>query len=187
MTPIQLWEQMFPDQLKQEEIRWRQEMANTDFSPESFGLTSAWAKKRKKEYLENELHDIKEYKIVLLKLIAKNKKDEWSIEDTLAGTNTKIRSIEYKLNNKTKHKPFDLEAIKQVPIEAIMDRSPVYRKGDRDVYLCPLHNEKTPSFVVFKKENRYKCFGCSEGGSNIDLYMLINNCNFVEACRFLSA
>ena len=32
---------------------------------------------------------------------------------------------------------------------------------------CPLHDDKNPSFVVY--EHGFKCFGCGEGGSNIDL------------------
>lgn len=49
---------------------------------------------------------------------------------------------------------------------------------------CPLHPDQTASFSM-QKYNRYKCFGCQEKGSTIDLYMKINNTNFVQAVRAL--
>jgi len=45
------------------------------------------------------------------------------------------------------------------------------RTGDRHVGLCPFHNEKTPSFVVFDgKRPTYHCFGagCGAHGDAID-------------------
>lgn len=45
------------------------------------------------------------------------------------------------------------------------------RKGDRFVGLCPFHNEKTPSFHVWRGrrgEGRYHCHGCGADGDAID-------------------
>ena len=36
--------------------------------------------------------------------------------------------------------------------------------------LCPLHDERTPSFYVWPDEDRWYCFGCNEGGDQIDLW-----------------
>jgi hypothetical protein len=80
---------------------------------------------------------------------------------------------------------FNVADIKLIPISDIIGRAPRESKY-RDNYLCPIHNEKTPSFVVYKYENRWHCFGCSEGGDVIDLVMKINNLDFVSACRSLS-
>ena len=79
---------------------------------------------------------------------------------------------------------FDIEAIKEnVKIEDIMDRSPVQRNSEYDLYICPLHSEKTASFRVYKNQNSWYCFGaCQKGGSVIDLFMELNDCNFVTAC-----
>ncbi len=33
--------------------------------------------------------------------------------------------------------------------------------------LCPLHEEKTPSFFVNIKTGSFKCFGCGEGGGPV--------------------
>ena len=51
---------------------------------------------------------------------------------------------------------------------------------------CPLHKERTPSFNVSKDEKLWFCFGCSEGGSVIDLVMKLQGLNFVEAVKYLS-
>lgn len=82
--------------------------------------------------------------------------------------------------------PFDIGAIKSVPIETIMPSNAVYKSGDRWTYRCPLHNEKTGSFIWYKSKNTYHCFGCQENGDIIDLYQKINHCDFVTACRALT-
>ena len=45
---------------------------------------------------------------------------------------------------------------------------------------CPFHNEKTPSFKVYKDGTRFKCFGCGEGGSVIDFAMKYYNLSFKQ-------
>ena len=80
----------------------------------------------------------------------------------------------------------DIQRAKEYPIEEILGTR-TYRIGGRWKFktLCPLHNEKTPSFCV-DKNNRYKCFGCDEQGDSIDLFMKINNTNFINAVKQLS-
>ena len=51
------------------------------------------------------------------------------------------------------------------------------------VGLCPLHNEKTPSFNVNYKKNTFKCFGCGKSGDAIDFISLHNNVGFLDAVR----
>ena len=52
--------------------------------------------------------------------------------------------------------------------------------------LCPFHNEKTPSFVIFTDNNRYKCFGCQVGGDSIDFIMAYEKVSVMEAAKKLS-
>lgn len=40
---------------------------------------------------------------------------------------------------------------------------------------CPFHNEKTPSFTVYKDTNTYHCFGCGKHGDVIDFVSEIKN------------
>lgn len=42
----------------------------------------------------------------------------------------------------------------------------------REKARCPFHDEKTPSFTVY--EHGFKCYGCGEYGSNIDLLIKAN-------------
>ncbi len=53
--------------------------------------------------------------------------------------------------------------------------------------LCPFHDEKTPSFVVNRDRQTYKCFGCGEGGSAFGFLMQLENLSFPEAVRTLAA
>jgi hypothetical protein len=52
---------------------------------------------------------------------------------------------------------------------------------------CPFHPDKTPSFIMFRDTNTWKCFGCERGGSTIDLVMERQNFTFSEAVEWLQA
>ena len=56
--------------------------------------------------------------------------------------------------------------------------------GDSVYYtaLCPLHDDKNPSFVIYPESGRFICFSCcSEGGDVIDLVQRMLGVGFVEA------
>ena len=55
-----------------------------------------------------------------------------------------------------------------------------YKKGN---YLCIAHEERHPSMGV--KNNRARCFSCGYSGDSIDIKMLIENCDFIDAVRRL--
>lgn len=75
-----------------------------------------------------------------------------------------------------------LELIQQslVPVERLNVR------GNRATGLCPLHTEKTPSFVVFLDKDRWYCFGCHEHGDVIDLFAKYRGIGNKEAIRQLA-
>lgn len=51
---------------------------------------------------------------------------------------------------------------------------------------CPFHSEKTASFRVYPKENRWHCFGaCNKGGDAIDFVGKLYNLTFLESVKFL--
>lgn len=51
--------------------------------------------------------------------------------------------------------------------------------------LCPFHNEKTPSFMINREKQIYKCFGCGEGGDVLQFIMKMENLDFIEAVKLL--
>lgn len=101
-----------------------------------------------------------------------------------------IKRLEYYLAHYKKNKPIDMSVIrdeaKQVLISVVLHPlNPAHSTPQRWTYLCPLHSENTPSFVYFVEQNRWHCFGCSEGGDVISLVMKMKQYSFSESIRFL--
>lgn len=55
----------------------------------------------------------------------------------------------------------------------------------RLVGLCPLHDEKTPSFTIFKTDDHFYCFSCREYGDVIKFIRLVENLTFKQAVKTL--
>lgn len=60
------------------------------------------------------------------------------------------------------------------------------RAGSNQVACCPFHNEKTPSFTVFSRNDNFYCFGCGVGGDVITFIMKAENLDYVSAVEFLA-
>lgn len=52
--------------------------------------------------------------------------------------------------------------------------------------LCPLHEEKSPSFKIYPESERFPCFGCGKYGNVINLVMEKEGLTFVEAVKFIA-
>lgn len=61
------------------------------------------------------------------------------------------------------------------------------RRGRTYTGLCPFHNEKTPSFVVYPETQSFYCFGCGAGGDVITFMKRISNLEYVEAVKALAS
>lgn len=55
----------------------------------------------------------------------------------------------------------------------------------RLVGLCPFHEERHPSFVIFTTDNHYYCFGCGANGDSIDFLIGTKKLSFREAVEAL--
>jgi hypothetical protein len=72
-------------------------------------------------------------------------------------------------------------------IEYCEERGLQLRRSGREwVGLCPLHQERTPSFYVNPEKRVFHCHGCGAGGSVIDLHMAWSGLTDGEAMRDLS-
>jgi DNA primase len=78
-----------------------------------------------------------------------------------------------------------IQAAREVPVESLFDQQ-FRRSGHNLVGLCEFHDENTPSFHIYVEENRGWCFGCNQGGNTIDVYMLLQDCDFKEAVLALT-
>ena len=66
----------------------------------------------------------------------------------------------------------------RIDIEAIKDQHPLAqtveqyvtlrRKAGKLEGLCPFHDERTPSFKIYEKDERYHCYGCGAHGDVFD-------------------
>lgn len=77
-----------------------------------------------------------------------------------------------------------LDQARTYPIEDLVDTN-VRVVGGRKTTHCPIHEEKTPSFVIFD-DNHWHCFGCQAHGNNaIDFIMATEKVTFKEAVEKL--
>ena len=87
---------------------------------------------------------------------------KWFAKERIEMLNEKInkinRSIFFLKKNKENEGFVDLGLVKQISIAELMDRKPTMQSYDRAFYICPLHNEKTGSFVHYKETNSWYCF-----------------------------
>ncbi|MBS0426372.1 MAG: hypothetical protein JSR41_03680 [Proteobacteria bacterium] len=59
------------------------------------------------------------------------------------------------------------------------------KQGAEYVGLCPLHEEKTPSFSVNREKNVFRCHGCGRGGDAIKFIRERAGCDFKSAVELL--
>jgi DNA primase len=61
------------------------------------------------------------------------------------------------------------------------------RAGRSQIGLCPLHDEKTASFVVSDDIGKFYCHGCQASGDAIDLVQAAMGFDFLDAIKYLVA
>lgn len=82
----------------------------------------------------------------------------------------------------------DKERAKNTDIIALAQRLGLNpkRAGAVSVCLCPVHNEKTPSFTFYKKTNSGYCWGCGFSADTIKLTEVVLNVDFIRAIEFIN-
>jgi len=116
--------------------------------------------------------------------IASKKRD---VSYKIKKTHTMIMSLsQVKSFTSFQQDDYDKDLLKQVPILDILQIEPKRETQLRATILCPFHEERTPSFVVYKDSNYAICFGCGWKGDVISVVMYVNNVSFREALSILS-
>ncbi len=71
-------------------------------------------------------------------------------------------------------------------VDLIQEYVPLKQSGANFKGLCPFHNEKTPSFMVSREKQFFKCFGCGLGGDIFTFLQKMENLEFPEALKILA-
>ncbi|CAN5631030.1 DNA primase [soil metagenome] len=71
-------------------------------------------------------------------------------------------------------------------VDIVGSRVQLRRAGRNFKGLCPFHQEKTPSFVVFPESQGYHCFGCGKNGDIFSFTMDTENLTFRDALEQLA-
>jgi len=71
-------------------------------------------------------------------------------------------------------------------VELVASYFPLKRSGRNFKALCPFHDEKTPSFMVNRERQLFKCFGCGKGGNAFHFLMEKEKLSFYEAVSTLA-
>ena len=79
------------------------------------------------------------------------------------------------------------EVRERTDIVELISQYVALRKAGRSYKgLCPFHQEKTPSFVVFPESGNFHCFGCGRGGDAFTFYMGVERVEFRDALQELA-
>lgn len=83
------------------------------------------------------------------------------------------------ISNMTKD---DIEKVRHVPLQSVLGLA---NYGRKKFIRCPIHNDKTASFVIFP-DGSYHCFGCEANGQNAIDFLMAMGCTFTESIDELS-
>jgi hypothetical protein len=72
----------------------------------------------------------------------------------------------------------DIALAKEYPIDELIE----FKHG---MAKCIWHDEKTSSMHYYARTNTVHCFGCGKSGDSIDVYQVLNGCDFISAVKAL--
>ena len=103
---------------------------------------------------------------------------------------TELKQMKNLLSNKQSRTNFEdrgqlIQRVKRIPIESLVVLNKQRTTSGRISGSCPFHIDNRPSFVIFRKENRFKCFSCGKSGDSVAFRMELTGENFNEALSAL--
>ncbi len=146
--------------------------------------------------LQEELKPLLEQEREALTLLATSNDDHaWFFEGKLETIAEKIKAVraaiarwdfkKYALHTGHTPKGLDLDAIKLIPCEQFLPPA-IHKNHATSHFKAPWRDEKSPSLVVYHKQNRWWDFGENCGSTVIDLVMKLEGLDFKEAVKYLS-
>lgn len=79
---------------------------------------------------------------------------------------------------------YEIQKLRALPLLGVAERLGLSVKKGR--FLCPAHEDHTPSASISVSRNTWKCWSCGAHGGTIDLTMQVLGKSFVEACEWLA-
>jgi hypothetical protein len=159
---------------------WKASLPTKEEYQKTFGITEQKSAQLRRLYLRNKLNEAINHKNRLLSSIAKYPKDGWLFKDDLSEVDKEIARTTASLSFNGAYARFDVQALKQVSIDKIVSVNPAgFFKARPD--------EKTASAKWYRDNNTWVDFGGdNRKHSVIDLVMILQDCDFYHACRYLS-
>ena len=71
-------------------------------------------------------------------------------------------------------------------VDLVSQRVSLKKRGKAYSGLCPIHDDKNPSFQVTQETGRYRCWSCGENGDIFKWVERTQNVDFTEAVRILA-
>ncbi len=87
---------------------------------------------------------------------------------------------------RAKTERFDLERLRSIPVSDLAQALGLEIRRDRAMCFNG-HDKQTPSFVISRQKNNWKCYGCGEFGDAITLVEKVLGTDFKAACSWLSS
>lgn len=152
---------------------------------EEFGVDEDWARKRKNAYINQQIASLYDEMSMYWRHrehYPRGSVQQKIYDNDIKKVNEKIRRLKARKNN-TYKKGVELEELKKVPIPDILGSYGIeIKRGTFKIR----QSEKTPSCKYYSDSNSWYDFGSSQGGSNIDLILAIEQCEISSAIRILT-
>ena len=88
------------------------------------------------------------------------------------------------------HRTYDVETLRRnYPLADLVAANGIDLKPagpQRQKGLCPFHDDRRPSFLVYEDDQHFHCFACGAHGDVIDFVRRRFNLSFVDACAWLA-
>lgn len=81
---------------------------------------------------------------------------------------------------------YDIARIRSIPIDDVAQALGLEIRRDRAMCFNG-HDKQTPSFVISRQKNNWRCYGCGEFGDAISLVEKVLGIDFKAACSWLSS